>query len=130
LTALGLEDTAPTDALGSGLEDDLPTGAVPSSTSGRTVHCRSTRLLVRHPLGSGSYRHFGDKDAIVLAAVEAHAVGLLADRQRGVYRRAATGRASRPRDLESAVETLLHSSRDQDARVQIWARKALLEDDG
>lgn len=36
------------------------------------------------------------------------------------HRPAETGRASRPRDLESAVETLLHFSRKQDSRVQTW----------
>ena len=69
--------------------------------------------------------HVGDKDAIVLAAVEARAVGLLADQPRGVDRPATTGRASRPRALESAVETLLHSSRNQDAGVQICVPEAM-----
>jgi hypothetical protein len=37
---------------------------------------------------------------------------------------------SRPRDLESAVETLLHSNRKRDAIVQSWVPEALLGNDG
>lgn len=36
------------------------------------------------------------------------------------HRPAEAGRASRPRDLESAVETLLHPSRKLGSRVQTW----------
>jgi hypothetical protein len=64
----------------------------------------------------------------------AHAVvGRAIQVSRGRWRATTTREClalNRPRDLESAVETRLHSNRQQDARVQAWVPEALLEGDG